>query len=109
VAKKRMTCMVPLCGRTLRRKACPVHGRGAMVASRAVKSVLTANAAGLAKAAAGGGTVLAKQAGEDLGAVRALMVRQMEAAVAHDPAAREGARRQRDAWMRIPPGGGRPS
>jgi hypothetical protein len=50
VAKKRMTCLA--CGLTLRRKACPVHGKAGMAPASAVKATLSANAA-VVKAAAG--------------------------------------------------------
>jgi hypothetical protein len=57
VAKKKMTCMS--CGRTLRRRACPVHGKAGMAPAAAVKATLAANAA---VKAASGPSFLAKNA-----------------------------------------------
>jgi len=77
------------CGLTLRRKACPVHGKGGMAPAAAVKATLTANAA-VAKPA--GSSLLAKRAAprpqtaEDVR--REALMRQMYSSP--DPAMREG-------------------
>ena len=77
------------CGRTLRGKKCPVHGKSGMAATKAVKTTLAANAA-VAKAA--GGSLLAKSAGsrpqtaEDVR--RQALIRDL---YAPDPSVRNGA------------------
>jgi hypothetical protein len=115
--RKRMTCMVRGCGRTLRRKACPVHGKGAMAASSAVKAVLSANAAAIAKAATApsvragasapegraeaGIAFLAKaaKAGPAQESVRELLVREMAVGNPYDPRDREAAWKTAHAWL----------
>ena len=88
--KRRMTCMG--CGRTLRGRKCPVHGKSGMAATKAVKTTLAANAA-VAKAA--GGSLLTKSAGSRPQTAEDLRRERLKRDLYHpDPQWREGAWRQ---------------